>query len=276
MEGRRNLFLALGLLSAMAGCTSLGPTQTTEVRREIVATREEDPPAASSGQPAKRLGPVGLVGAGEYFVRAAAEQEKTPALQQQLYDKARKAFQQAISTDPRYSPAYQALANLYLILEDTDHAIETYQKAVELAPNQPQLWYEFGMCYCRKKDFTRGVPCLSKACDLDPENRQYANVLGYTLARIGKYDESLACFCRVHSRAKAHYNLARMLLHVKQTELAKQHLQKALQEDPNLESAQVLLTKLTTGGSGEVQPASFQEGAPEPETPAPHPAGSGQ
>jgi len=150
-----------------------------------------------------------------------------------------------------------------------------------VAPNNAQLWYELGMCHCRRKDFAHGLTGLTRACDLDPENKKYANVLGYTLARMGRYDESLVCFKRVHSKASAHYNLARMLQHTEQTDLCKYHLQCALQEDPTLEAAQRLLVQITTGVPSEVQPASYQEVASdsEPETPAPispyaHTAGS--
>jgi len=221
------------------------------------------------------------VAAGDFFLRSASSKGDSPALQQQLYDKARKAFQQAIKVDPNYTPAYESLANLYLILEDSQRAVETYQKAIQVAPNNAQLWYELGMCQCRRKDFAHGVTGLTKACDLDPENRQYANVLGFTLARMGRYDESLACFSRVLNKAKAHYNLARMLQHTQQTDLCKYHLQCALQEDPTLEPAQKLLVQITTGIPSEVQPTSYQEVASdsESETPAPispyaHMAGS--
>ncbi len=177
----------------------------------------------------------------------------------------RKAYQQAIRVDPKLLTAYLGLAHLYIKLEDYDHALATYQKALQVAPANPLVWYEEGMCYCRKKEFPNGAQALRKAVELDPENRQYADFLGYTLAIMGRYDESLACFAKVHPAAKARYRLALILEHLKQPELCKQHLQLALQLEPQMDEARTMLAKLAGArtqpapGGPEIMQASYQE-----------------
>ncbi len=271
MEGRKPLLVVLGLLAAMAGCNTPSATKPQETSRISLGLPSSPPPDKAKDQPDKPLGAASFVAMASFHMKEGQGQADIPLLQQEQYNKARKAYQKAIQLDPRYTPAHEGLASLYLLMDDYDHAIASYQKALQVAPDNAALWYQLGMCHCRRKDFDRGVPCLSKASDLDPENRQYANGLGYTLARMGRYDQSLACFCRVQSKAKAHYNLARMLLHTGQTELGKQHLRRALQEDPNLALAQGLLVEVTTGVPRTVQPVSYQESdAPEePQSPIP-------
>src|SRR5262249_16060615 len=102
---------------------------------------------------------------------------------------------------------------------------------------------------------------LSKACELAPSDRQAAHALGYCLARAGAYDQSLACFRRVDGEARAHYNLGRMLLHMKQSEMGRQHLQVALQIEPELTEAKELLAGATRGASvyGPVVPVQFEQ-----------------
>ncbi len=268
MEGRMTLFLALGLVTGMAGCSNLQTPQPQGAPIITIGTLS-DPPSGSGKQIDKPVGAGPHVAAGEYFMREAEGKGKSPALQQELYDKARKYFQKAIQIDPSYTPAYRSLATLYVILEDPGRAIQTYQTALKHAPKDAQVWYELGMCCCRRKDFAHGVTALTRACELEPENHRMVKALGYTLARMGRYDDSLACFCRVLPRAKAHYNLARMLEVGNQLDLCKYHLQCALQDDPTLEAAQTMLVKITTGKSPEVQPASYQEMAADVEPQAP-------
>jgi hypothetical protein len=97
------------------------------------------------------------------------------------------------------------------------------------------------------------------ATQLDPENTMYNTMLGFGLARSGRYDECLALFTRTQGEAKAHYNLARMLKHVNRVAESKHHLRLALQADPELEPAHELLAAIE---SGKDVPAAAPKGAP--------------
>jgi len=264
MDGRNSLLLALSLWAGAVGCASLDKNQTQQLKERItLGTPEES--AKSPGNEPKLQTPLLCVAAADYFMNEAAGKADAPAMQQHLYERARKAYQKANQMDPNFLPGYQGLANWYLTQDDYDHAIATYQKAIQVAPpNTPLLWYELGMCFCRKKDWTNGLASLGKAVELDPENRQYVDVLGYTFARMGRYDESLACFIRVHPKAKAHYNLARMLQHTKEMDMCRYHLEMALQADPQMEAAQSLLVQINGGVPAQaaaqpVQQAGYEE-----------------
>jgi tetratricopeptide (TPR) repeat protein len=199
---------------------------------------------AASEHPKRAAHAMTYVAAGRLREQEATAPGRSPAEREAAYESARKAYQQALALDTNCLTAYEALAHLYESMGDQDRAVATYQKVLKTHPKEAGLWYDLGMCYSRHKQWDQAVANLSKAVELDPENRPYSHTLGFCLARAGRFDDSLACFQRVDGPAKAHYNLARMLEHLNQTELCKQHLQIAVQADPNLAEAQQLLAQL--------------------------------
>jgi tetratricopeptide (TPR) repeat protein len=265
MDGRKSLVLALGLLTGALGCAQFGTNQSQPVAERISLMSDDDTSTNKANEPKKAPTPGMCVAAADYFVHDADDLANAPLLRQQQQDRARVAYQQAIRLDPKLISAYQGLAHLYIKMDDYDHAMATYQKALQISPSSHLLWYEMGMCSCRKKDFLRGAEALTRAVQLDPENRQYVDNLGYTLAHLGRYEESLAVFTKVQPPAKAHFRLALMLNHMNQTELCKYHLQLALQADPQMEEAENLLVKIVNGvpatgpSEQQIQQASYQE-----------------
>jgi tetratricopeptide (TPR) repeat protein len=179
----------------------------------------------------------------------AAEPNCAPADRDRLRDQARQAYQQALEEDPNYLPAQTGLAHLYIDIEDYDRAVATFQKAIQSHPKESSLHYELGMCYARRKMWDPAVEHLRQATIMDPEQRLYSRTLGFCLARAGRYEESLTAFARLEGDAVAHYNLARMLHHLHQDDLSKQHLQQALELKPGLTPAQELLNALAANAA---------------------------
>ena len=242
MDGRRSLLLGIVVAAGVAGCTH--ETIPLAPGTPIPATAKIE---KESDLPKRKPQAATCVAFGNFREQEALAPERSPLEQQQLREQARKAYQQALEIDPNHLQASQSLARLYVAMNDFDHAFATYEKALRLHPKEPALWYDAGMCYGKHKDRQRAVENLQKANELDPENRQYANALGYALARGGRFDESLACFQKIVGPAQAHYNLARMHHHLKQDDLSKQHLKQALQADPQFRSAADMLVQLETG-----------------------------
>ena len=142
-------------------------------------------------------------------------------------------------------PAYESLASLYGDLKDHAHAVATYRVAAKMFPKEGRIFYEWGKCHGADKEWEPAIQELTRAVQLDPENRQYVDTLGWMQARVGRYDESLATFRKVHDLGEAHYRLALMLEHLNQIELCKQHLKAALASDPRQDRARALLAQLT-------------------------------
>ncbi len=128
--------------------------------------------------------------------------------------------------------------------EDYAGAIAIYDRALAINTGDHAIWFERGVCQCRAKNFSVAVDDLRKACELDPTNRQYSTTLGFTLARAGRYDESFTILAHDNGEAKAHSDLARMLLHLNEPALARQQALLALDKDPTQQAAQAVLTSL--------------------------------
>jgi tetratricopeptide (TPR) repeat protein len=276
--------VVLALAVAAAGCTPQSATlplapspPATPPGPDAAKTIAEA--ATSSAPPGADLPkitpkPATLVALGQFREEQAGDTSRSPREQEVLRDEARKSYQHALQGDPDCLPAYQALGRLYANQKDYERAEGAYKKALEGHPRHAPFWYELGMCRCRQKQWDSAAECLRRAVELEPESRLYVNSLGYCLARAGHYDESLACFQRVTTPAQAHYNLARMLLHMNETELAREHLSAAMQVEPDLAGARELLAQLDsrpgaaeTGieDKGAIIPASFEtikEGKP--------------
>jgi Flp pilus assembly protein TadD len=262
MDGRASVVLALALAAGVVGCNPQGPlplVSSTAEPPKPVAPSTDLPP--SDGKPKKAHAST-FVAAGDLAEKGSIDPARTPADRANMLEQARKAYQQAIATDPNYLPAHVALAKLYLDQGDQERCFATYQKVLKAHPKEASLWFGLGMCYSRLKRWDEAVTNLRKAHELDPENRPYADTLGYCLARAGRYEESLACFREMVGEAQAQYNLARMLHHINRDDLSRQHLALALRAEPQLAPARELLAQLNgvaPGGSG-VVPASHQIG----------------
>ena len=281
MDCRKTLGLGFCLLMGAAGCS------------HNVVVGPSAPPVQASNTPPPASTPVPVLPPGAVVQKAADLPPRTPRAstcvafgdwaaaeanaaglsdtgRQAKREKARKAYQQALSIDPRYLPAYESLASLYGDLKDHSHAVATYSKAASMFPNESRVFYELGKCYGGAKEWQPAIQALTRAVELDPENRQYVDTLGWMQARVGSYDDSLATFLKVHDIAEAHYRLALMLEHLKQPELCKEHLHIALEKDPQQERAKALLAKLEEAPANSVQTAVFTEAAkPQPTDDAP-------
>jgi tetratricopeptide (TPR) repeat protein len=252
MDCRRTLMPAVWLLTGALGCAHDNggtPPVVRETPPPPLAARANLSPYAPAKHeldgPKRIPRPDTCVQAGNFFVGEAVALEQDSTAQEQMRDQARRAFQQALSIDPTYLPAYQSLARLYVIMGDYDHALATYQKALRLQPRNGPVWFDLGMCQARRRDWPAAIDSLSRAVDCDPENRQYLNTLAFTHARAGRYQDAFKCFVRSYgNEAMAQYQLARMLHHMGQYESCRQCLQAALALNPKLEPAQRLLSEL--------------------------------
>jgi tetratricopeptide (TPR) repeat protein len=237
--------LSLGLLAFAGGCAHDVASQ------HLVTSPSSPPPDAvvhkAQDLPKRQPMPATLVSFGDVYQRGAAEPGRTAAQKEQMLDQARKAYQQALKLDPKHVPAYVSLARLYESTDDHERAVASYRKALDLKPKDAELWHDLGMCQARKKEWDKALQALAKASDLDPENKAYARSLGFCQARAGQYEKSFATLSKVEGEAQAHYNVARMLHHVKQDDMSKEHLRLALQTNPQLTEAAQLLVELETG-----------------------------
>lgn len=237
MDCRKSWVVLVGLVMG-GGCVTTTPKAPPTV----------DPPAvvAPRGKNAARqpLKPDTCVAFGQCFEHVATATKSDQTREQKIRDNARQAYQQALQLDPSKLEAWGGLARVYTQQGDYERALDTYAKALNRFPKEAPLWHDLAMCHACRKDWPQAISHFQKALELDPENRQYHQHLGFCQARAGRLDDSVATLSRVMGAALAHYQVARMMGHLKQEEPCRRHLQLALQTNPDLQEARQMLTQL--------------------------------
>ena len=236
MDCRRGFLLCLGMLIPLSGCV-LEVRKDTEDR----VSRSEKPDEHAPKKPET------YIAYADFRAAAAFAPETSPENQQAYCEEARASYLQALAINPKHVPAYLSLARLQQGCHDMPAALVTYQKALQVTLKDPMIWHELGMCQARQKLFGEAVTSFQKACELNPENKTYQTTLAYALARASRWTESLTAMTALIGEAKAHYELARMLYQMEQTDMARQYVTAALSRDPNLAGARDLV--VTLGGT---------------------------
>jgi len=244
MDCRMSLLVVLVLAGNCCGCLTTKSSTQTPAPPSVTQTPTDAQISKAKPGPLRQPKAETIVALGVLKEREADKAPEDAELQQRLRDQARRAFQEAIKTNPKCLAAHQGLARVYLAQGDEERALETYRKATAQFPKEPSLWIDLAMCHNRKKNWDSAIQSLNKALELDPENRLGIQTLGLTLARAGRVDESVACLQKITAAANAHYQVARMMHHLQRRDLCRQHLQLALQANPNFQPAQQLLSGL--------------------------------
>ncbi|ABW67386.1 tetratricopeptide repeat protein [Desulfosudis oleivorans] len=117
-------------------------------------------------------------------------------------EKAKTAFQQAVSMDPDTLKSYFALARLHILEKDLDGAISQYRTILNRHPQQAGPHMLLGVLYKMKEAPEQAEYHYRAALDEDPELAQAANNLAYLLSENpDRLDEALDFALRARSQA---------------------------------------------------------------------------
>jgi tetratricopeptide (TPR) repeat protein len=249
MNGRTSFgLLAFSILLGSSGCVTTQTQTPSEITTPAGLNKSEEQPIPTrKADGPKRTPKAATELAFGKFKENEAESEAgkaNPEMQARLRDEARRAYQNAIKIDPNQLQAHRCLGALYIKTNDFERAIDIYKKALAKYPNESILWYDIALAHQRHKDLPESLKCLNKALEMDPENRDYMKKLGFTLAWMGQVDQGLTYLTRSQGPALAHYNIARILLQRDQNQLARYHLNMALQGNSQMTEARDLLATL--------------------------------
>jgi tetratricopeptide (TPR) repeat protein len=253
MDCRWTHRLVAALLLVLAGCVvnqtappapdgapSASPTGSADS-----ANRPSAAPEPIAKERAKELTPKTLVAMALFREQMARECARSEAQREYYLAEARKAYQQALKEDPKYTPAHVGEARHWETLEDKhDKALQCYAAALKLAPKDPGLAFEVGRCYARHKEWENALPHLRSAADLDPANPQFVNWYALALAWSERWDESVVWLKKLHTEAEVHLELARVFYQKQRDDECQQQLELALQLDPKLQPALDFRAKL--------------------------------
>ena len=208
--------------------------------------------------PPRNPQPATCVAFGDWAAKEAEAPGLSETVRKSKREDARKAYEQAMSLDSHYLPAYLSLAQLYVSMKDHADAEATYHKAALLFPNEPRVFVEMGKCLGGDKQWDAAIAACRHAAELDPQGRPTVDQLGWMQARAGRFDDSLTTFRRLYDEGTAQYKLALMLDYLGETDQCRKHLQVAVQY-PRMDEAKALLAKLDAppAANSGVQAAAF-------------------
>ncbi len=169
------------------------------------------------------------------------------------YAKALDEYNKALQRESNNEAALLSIARLYGRQDQDAQAVEYFQKAIAANPSNAASHNELALLYKESGRATEAQTAIQKAIAIDPTNPLYRNNLAGVLVATGRGEEAVKQLEQVFPPAVANYNVAYLHFTNKNTAGAQQHLQIALQQDPNLKQARQLLDRI--GGSGTAQTA---------------------
>jgi tetratricopeptide (TPR) repeat protein len=169
------------------------------------------------------------------------------------YDRAMADYNQALKLNPNSAGAYNARGIAYDDKGDYDRAIADYNQALSINPDYAIAYNNRGKAYADKKDYEKAIADYTQAIRIDPDfaiaynnrgmvyadynNRGYTNKKDYEK----DYEKAIADYTqaiRIDPDDAIAYNNRGMVYFYKRDETrARADLRKALELDPNYETA---------------------------------------
>ena len=91
-----------------------------------------------------------------------------------------------IRENPRFVPAYNEIAGVYVRSDRLEDAIALLQSGLKQSPNDPVLHNNLGMCYLLKTDPARALESFSRATDVMPSNPTFRANRAAALGMLGR------------------------------------------------------------------------------------------
>lgn len=101
-------------------------------------------------------------------LRVARLNQGIALLNLQKVDDAKKFLEEAAKSDPKDPFAWSNLGLLYKNSGDPQAAIEAFKSVTEIDPNDPDAWYLLGTVYVQQKQFPEAITAFQKALKLNP------------------------------------------------------------------------------------------------------------
>ena len=163
-------------------------------------------------------------------------------------------FEKARELDPTVKVA-RHLAALYDREGKPEKALAEHRRALREGPRDAALFNDLGYCYYRQDDCREAESWLRQAVAVNPSSdRAWVN-LGLVLGKQGRYEESCDAFARAVRTGRG-ASVAALLKEEGRLAEAKDALHTALELQPGLHLAQVVLKELGPSTTSPAPPAT--------------------
>ncbi len=115
-------------------------------------------------------------------------------MNQQLFEKALKAFEEAAADDPALNVTTVNRGVALLNLQRLDEAKALLDKAVKENPKDAHGWYNLGLYYKNSADANAAVDAFRRVTEIDPNDADTWYFLGATYAQLKQFSEAIAAF----------------------------------------------------------------------------------
>ena len=115
-------------------------------------------------------------------------------MNQQLFEKALKTFQDAAALDPKFQIARLNQGIAWLNLGKVDAARPLLEDAVKQNPNDPHAWYNLGLLFKNSGDATGAIDAFLHVTVVDPNDADSWYFLGASYAENKQYAEAKNAF----------------------------------------------------------------------------------
>ncbi|MEP7214240.1 MAG: tetratricopeptide repeat protein [Acidobacteriota bacterium] len=107
---------------------------------------------------------------------------------------ARKFFEEALRYNPKNSPAYFGLAEVFADLDQTGEAVTNYEKALQADADLTEIFVPLGILYYQQGEIAKAENLLTKAVATSPNDAQAQYYLGMVRYSQNRNDEALEAF----------------------------------------------------------------------------------
>jgi tetratricopeptide (TPR) repeat protein len=151
-------------------------------------------------------------------------------MNQQFFEKALKAFQEAAEADPKLEIARLNQGIALLNLAKIDPAEQALQAAVKENPKDARGWYNLGLLYKNSSSPERAVEAFRHVIEIDPNDADTWYFLGSVYSQIKQFPQALDAFQQALKlnplHASAEFGMSRAYQQSGDMASARQHLQR--------------------------------------------------
>lgn len=179
----------------------------------------------------------------EYLITAAKSNPE--ALEQ-----ARQIYSMLLKDDPRNKNAMLGLAKVDLKADRLEDAERMFKTVVKRFPADNTVLASAAQFYNITDRPSEAVLLLKDAVKANPESRELRQQMGVALASSGRAEEAVPHFTKVSGQARAYAQVGRLLFEQGDRAAAEQYSKRALQRNPTIRDAQVILASMKGSGGG--------------------------
>jgi len=151
-------------------------------------------------------------------------------MNQQLFEKGLKEFQQAQAADPKFTIARLNEGVAYLNLQKVDEAKAAFEDALKQEPKNPNAWYSLGLLAKNTGEAQNAIDAFKHVTETDPNDADTWYFLGTAYVQAKQFPQAIDAFERALKlnplHASAEFGLSRAYQQSGNTDNAREHLKK--------------------------------------------------